>query len=339
MTANRDETFWAVTTYYNLTGSARRAANYRAFRDGLSIPLLTVEWNPDGEFRLHDDDAEVLLRIGGGDLMWQKERLIELAIAALPDHVRHVAWIDCDVVFESDAWVDDARRLLADCEVIQLFDEVAYPDDEDSSRLIESRANAVDAESLLRMPRRPSFISLWAGMKSAIVAYDLDRRFQPDASNSYNIMSRPAYGFAWAAQVDFLRRVGAYTRCIMGGGDLLFAYGATGLGADLIENHRQAGWSFYGDCDSYRRWASSAADACGGRLGCIQGRLLHLFHGTLEQRQYKTRIDGLVPFALDLDRDIAARPGEPWRWQRDRDALNNYFMKYLRDRHEDGQKG
>lgn len=149
-------------------------------------------------------------------------------------------------------------------------------------------------------------------------------------------MKRPAYGFAWAAQSAFLREIGVYDRSIMGGGDLLFSYGISGLSQQLIDNHKAAGWAFYGDCPSYRSWASRAAEANAGRLGCAGGRILHLFHGSLQDRQYKSRIDGLAQFAIDLDRDISAEDGRPWVWRRDRDRLNDYFLKYLRDRNEDG---
>jgi hypothetical protein len=172
-------------------------------------------------------------------------------------------------------------------------------------------------------------------LKKKIVGFDLDRRFQPDEIGSYNIMKRPGYGFAWAAHRDFIRKIDIYDRCIMGGGDLLFCYGISGLSQELINNHRRAGWAFYGDCDSYRQWAARAAAACAGRLGCLGGSILHLFHGDLAKRQYKARIDGLVPFALDLDRDICAEAGQPWSWRRDRNLLNQYFMKYLCDREED----
>lgn len=337
--SGRDSDFWTVSTYYNLTDGERRVGNFRAFRDALSTPLLTIEWNPDGRFQLQQDDSDILLQVSGGDLMWQKERLIELAIEALPDHVKYVAWVDCDVLFANPRWAEQARSKLGQSVVVQLFDEVANPGAEDSARLVRTNEFFTDPSDLQRMQLREGFLSIHGRLRDGIIAYDLDRRFKPDPANCYNIMTRPAYGFAWAARVDFLREAGAYTRCIMGGGDLLFSYGVCGLSEALIDNHRSAGWSFYGDCDSYRRWAARAADACCGRLDFVSGRIFHLFHGTLQERQYKSRIDGLVPYALDLDRDISARPGEPWRWQRDRNSLNQYFIKYLRGRNEDRRTG
>ena len=131
MTSPRQD-FWAITTYFNLTKGSKRLENYHCFRRHLTAPLLTVEWHPDRHFQLKGCDADVLLQVGGGDLMWQKERLLTIAIAALPDYVKYVAWIDCDVLFDNPDWKEEARGLLDSNSVIQLFSEVAFPDETSS---------------------------------------------------------------------------------------------------------------------------------------------------------------------------------------------------------------
>jgi hypothetical protein len=335
MTNPRND-FWAITTYFNLANGSRRRNNYHCFRRHISVPLLTVEWHPDRNFQLADGDADVLLQIGGGDLMWQKERLLNLAVAALPEHVKYVAWIDCDVLFDNSDWADGAKEMLAGSSVIQLFGEVGFPDANLSARLIDSPRPSLDSADFRRVPTRKSFFGTFGNLKEGIVRCDLDRRFQVEAISSNNIMQRPAHGFAWAAQSSFLRKIGFYDRCIVGTGDMLACYAFTGLAQKLIDSQRAAGWAFYGDCQSYRLWATRAAKACDGRWGCLDGRIVHLFHGDMRERQYKSRIDGLVPFVLDLDEDIWAPEGMPWSWKRDRSALNAYFLKYLRDRNEDG---
>jgi len=328
--------FWAITTYFNLTNASKRLRNFHCFRRHFTAPLLAVEWHPNHRFQLKNGDADVLLQVGGGDFMWQKERLLRIAVAALPEHVKYIAWIDCDILFENRDWKDEARGLLEKNCVIQLFSEVAFTDENQSRLIANSCKHNLDNIESAQVSWRESFLGMFGRLKEDVVRFDLDRRFQGDEIRNCNIMRRPAPGFAWAARAAFLRRIGIYDRCIMGGGDMLFCYGVTGLSKQLIENHRSAGWAFYGDCRSYRSWASQAAEACTGRWGCVGGRILHLFHGSLRERQYKTRIDGLVPFEIDLDGDISAAPEEPWSWRRDRDALNEYFLKYLRDRNEDG---
>jgi len=89
-----------VTSYFNPMRSRRRLANYRTFRH-----------------------ADHLIQLSGGDIMWQKERLLNIALEAVPDKVEDLAWIDCDLVFESPDWPDAARRALKSDNVIQLFSE------------------------------------------------------------------------------------------------------------------------------------------------------------------------------------------------------------------------
>ena len=332
----READFWAITTYFNLTNGRNRLRNYHCFKRHLPLPLLTVEWHPHSRFQLKSDEAGILLQLGGGDLMWQKERLLSAAVAALPDHVKYVAWIDCDILFEDSNWVDQARGLLERNSVVQLFNTIAYAGEKDTSYLINSGTPELRNVDWDLMRKRESFLSLYGRVKADIVRFDIDCRFKNSATDTAPNM-RPVPGFAWAAQTAFLRNVGFYDRCIMGAGDMLFCYSVTGLSQALIDQQKAAGWGFYGDCQSYHRWAAAAAAACRDRLECRSGRILHLFHGDLENRQYKSRIDGLIPFALDLDRDIYAEHGQPWSWQRDRDQLNAYFLNYMRARKEDDE--
>ena len=347
----RDD-LWVITVFYNLAGWSSRIENYRAFHRHLSAPLATIEWNPFGRFDLDHTDADLLIQLQGGDLMWQKERLLGIVLSALPEHVRYVAWLDCDIVFADPRWHERIRRLLQENAVVQPFRRVVYMRRESTLRFVRGaslaevlqiRASGTGGEGTVDCdggsdadPWRPSFLDLYERVGDDIVRLDLDRRFEPQPrTGKYDIMARPAYGHAWAARVDALRQVGFYERCIVGGGDLLSAYGLVGHCEAMLANHRSVGWDFYGGGPSFREWAIKAADLCRGELKCGDETIVHLYHGTLEARQYRSRIDGLVKFGLDIDRDIAADPGQPWRWMRNAIELNDYFLQYLRNRRED----
>ena len=60
-------------------------------------------------------------------MLWQKERLLNLALAALPDRCDAVAWLDCDVVFEDDDWPARAVEALQRFPLIQPFQTVSEP--------------------------------------------------------------------------------------------------------------------------------------------------------------------------------------------------------------------
>ena len=103
---------WAITSYYNPVRYKRRLSNYRMFRANLDIPLVTVELSFDDEFELGQNDADRLIQISGGAVLWQKERLLNLAIKAVPSNVKNIAWFDCDTILQRPDWVEEANRQL-----------------------------------------------------------------------------------------------------------------------------------------------------------------------------------------------------------------------------------
>ena len=112
---------WAVSTHFNPCHYRQRLSNPRVFRERLGVPLLTVELSCDGVFELEPGDADRVLQLSTHDVLWQKERLLNLAIATLPESCDAVAWLDGDVLFERQDWGADARRLLETFALVQLY--------------------------------------------------------------------------------------------------------------------------------------------------------------------------------------------------------------------------
>ena len=57
------------------------------------------------------------------DVLWQKERLLNVALDFRPDDCEEVAWLDCDVVFAANDWPERARAALETHSLVQLFSE------------------------------------------------------------------------------------------------------------------------------------------------------------------------------------------------------------------------
>src|SRR5262245_46174241 len=119
----RASNLWAITCHFNPVGYHRRLQNYHTFRQHLAVPLVTVELAFNGSFELRGSDADILVQLRGGDVLWQKERLLNLALKSLPDSCDKVAWLDCDVVFESQDWAVRANQALDDFGLLHLFHE------------------------------------------------------------------------------------------------------------------------------------------------------------------------------------------------------------------------
>ena len=151
---------WAITSYFNPLGSRRRLSNYRPFRANLTIPLVTVELSFNGVFELEKNDADILIQLSGAALLWQKERLLNLALKAVPTDVEHIAWLDCDVILKRKDWAAEAKKQLQELNVVQLFSEAVFlnPDDDiqrirvrDGYSYIPGLMSLADAKDLIQI--------------------------------------------------------------------------------------------------------------------------------------------------------------------------------------------
>ncbi len=104
--------FWAITSYFNPVRYRRRLSNFKIFRKHLTVPLVAVELAYSDDFELQEQDADILVQLRGGAVLWHKERLLNVALKALPRSCRKAAWLDCDIVFRSQDWAQCASALL-----------------------------------------------------------------------------------------------------------------------------------------------------------------------------------------------------------------------------------
>src|SRR4051794_18027562 len=95
---------WLLTSYFNASGYRTRRQNYDRFRQRIAgLRLLTVECAFGPEPFALEPSAEVL-QVRARDVLWQKERLLNVALAALPADCHKVAWLDGDLLFERPDW-------------------------------------------------------------------------------------------------------------------------------------------------------------------------------------------------------------------------------------------
>lgn len=61
--------------------------------------------------------------------MWQKERIINRCVSQLPDYVKHVAWVDADVIIaRPDIWKITEHMLQRQFDVVQLWSHGIWTD-------------------------------------------------------------------------------------------------------------------------------------------------------------------------------------------------------------------
>lgn len=308
MSRGRDRELWAITSYFNPARYKRRRANYRHFRANLGVPLVTVELSFDGSFELAAGDAEILIQRTGGDVMWQKERLLNLALEGLPPGCDTVAWLDCDVIFPDTAWLEDTARLLQDFPLVHPFSELHH-----MPRDWTPQSNGVAPKHIRRSP------------------VSLVRDGQPLADILRGI--GVAYGFAWAASRDFLGSSRFYDACIVGSGDFAMVCAAYQSHHVALRYHRMTGRHRH---DHFLSWAEPFGRMVAGHVGYVDGVLRHLWHGELANRRYVERVDGLGAFDFDPYADIAIDDAGAWRWSSDKPAMHAFVRDYFVARREDG---
>ena len=298
---------WAITSYFNPVGFKRRLSNYRIFRANLAVPLVTVELSFDGRFELTDDDADILIQLSGGAVLWQKERLLNIAIKSVPQNAKNIAWLDCDVIFERPDWMHEAEQKLSEANVVQLYSE-----------LVDLGPEGYQPSIQHVPPSGHGIVSL--GLRQQNAPTEGDVRF-----------SLP--GLAWAARKEILEEHGFYDAMIIGSGDSSIFHAMHGrfdheLGRRLLTKAHE---------EHYLMWARPYHRTVRGKVNNVAGRICHLYHGKFVNRRYRSRHDLLAELGFDPDLDLRIGANGAWHWARPRPDLEDFLRKYFLSRAEDDQ--
>lgn len=317
LVARSNGPLWAVSVYFNPSGYRRRLWNYRVFREQLAAPLLTVELGFDGRFDLTGDDADLLIQLPGRDILWQKERLLNLAVQALPPEVTKAVWLDCDVIFERADWPHLAEQALDEFPLVQAYTEMIRLPRED---------HPVPPATFERFeagrPAICSLVSPSADLRTVCREFPrLPGRALPGP-----------IGFGWAFRRELIERHSFYDVGILGGGDMSLVAALAGCYDLAIEHHHLNSLA----SEHYLHWARPLHAEVGQQVGCLPGRIAHLWHGEMQHRGYDSRYAGLRQFAFDPARDIAHDERGVWRWASHKPEMHAYVAEYFASRREDG---
>lgn len=226
--------------------------------------------------------------------------MLNLAIEMLPPNAEKVAWIDADLLFDSPDWYETASNMLDEFPVVQLFDQV--------DRLGPNR----DVQH-----SHPSMISR---------VRDGSRRWG-------------APGFAWAARRETLDALATEQNLLSGP---LFDLDVVGAN-DVTISAAFLGKPTYALGSNpppklgaaARRWSRAAWGHVVGKIGCVPGKIRHLFHGAVGKRQYHSRMACLRSSDFDPATDIQIDENGLWTWSSHKKRLHDQVAQYLAGRDED----
>ncbi len=280
----------------------------------MPIPLVAVELSFDADFELRPADADVLVQLRGGDVMWQKERLLNIALGALPAGCRKVVWLDCDVIVGSEDWPQRVGKALDDSPVVQPFSRMAH----------------LTSIGQMGIDFTPTEVELWRSGVAFPIANG--ESLQSGLAHDKPHAQMCATGIAWAARRDLLDRHGLYDACIIGNGNHAINCAAYGC-FDMVIRHQAMNAQ---QRKHYLAWAEPFYQAVRGSVSFVDGSIFHLWHGTVSDRRYRERLLGLQRFEFDPYHDIAMAENGVWRWNSDKPLLHQYVRDYFASRKEDG---
>jgi hypothetical protein len=304
---------WVITSYFNPAGYRTRKRNYARFRKHLGVPLLAVELASDGRLELDSGDADRLIQIHDGHVLWQKERLLNIALSHLPENCTAVAWVDADVLFDNPQWPELTLRALERNHFVQPFEDLLELDQhqnpEEHGDLPAQRCSFASALALGTLP--PDYLT------------------SSGKSNKYGLSP----GHAWASRRSILEQSGFYDAMIVGGGDRAMINAMCGE----IEGYIDRCILTPAHAEHYRKWAAGFYRLAQSKIGYVPGRLTHLWHGTVQNRNYMGRQAILAESDFDPARDIECQTQQVWRWAHaGKTRLHRSIADYFRDRREDG---
>lgn len=272
---------------------------------------MTVELSHDGHFQLQRGDAEILVQIECPDLLWPKERVLNVGLQSVPKDCRIVAWLDCDVVFEEPDWAEQTAELLQKFKIVEPF---SFAFETAKGKLPEEPGSKQDEG-----------YSLMYALANHIVPPEILR-------GNMRVEKRISSGLAWAARREVLDQHGFYDACIMGSGNRAIACAALGRFDDAIYYLRMNPiWAKH-----YMEWAQPYFDMVQGSVGYTDGGLFHLWHGELENRRYAERHEYLSKCGFDPTKDIYIGENGAWRWSGTKTEMEKYIRGYFQSRREDG---
>ncbi len=318
---------WTITTYYNPQNYKSRYNNFKIFKQNLRTPLLVVEFSHNGKFELTSEDATILVQIPKGDILWQKERLLNVALKNLPKEVDNVAWIDSDVLFENNNWPERAEKLLKKNKIIQLFSHMVH--------LSPNKLGPVDNNVF----------------RSGVIKHIKDFGFDPSKDTTFvklSAQSGPAIaphkepGFAWAAKRELLDKHGFYDKNIIGGGDnavVCSIYKELSGFIDKIWTYEtffiKRKTKFYKECEKYYLdWAIPFNKDVDGKIDCLDATIYHLWHGDLSDRKYYKRNMDVAKIGFNPYTTLKVNEWGAFEWNEET-KLKEYLIKYFKIRNED----
>ena len=259
----------AITCYYNPAGTVSLRHNLDRFRyewrrSGVPLHIVEVIFGDLQPTIFGEHVRHVWVR----DRIWHKETALNFAASHLPQSVRGVLWLDCDILWPDFDWIPHLMPALRLHPFVQLWSTLL--DLDSGGRVIRSSASyAYDPAA-----GRPG--AAWAARREYFTPAHSGRR----------------------------KTAGLFSRCLVGGGDVASLIGMAGPACHYRYEYwlRRMSTHLHSEILSH---ASRVHQMFPGDIARVDREVRHLWHGSRDNRRYGERdaiLEGFNP-STELTRD------------------------------------
>lgn len=303
-----------VTSYFNPLKHKNKLDNFHLFKNGLDkvgAKLAVIECTfSDTTPDLDESCCDHYHKISGGDVMWQKERLLNIMVRRLPATIDKIIFCDADILFTSPTWLKRAAEQLSRYRVIQPYSYFI--------RLPKGQVQGDQHTSQIGTSENEKYFSFALGFNT-FKSEPLDFRYAG------------ASGFAWGLRRSVLEACPLFDKMIVGGGDLALADGCvSGVGRPKWKD--QASLALV---RSFENWRAKMFAVVEGSVGVVDETIFHLWHGDIKNRAYSERMNILKEAEFDPEADIKCEENSPWYWSTSKQRLHDEIGSYFHSRKED----
>ena len=294
-----------LTTYYNPSHSKIRTKLYREFSDRM-YEVESQEIHGEQEvlyipIELNSTDFEenvpgIGQSVHSPDQLFYKENLLKLALKNVPVDCMYVVWLDNDISFVRQDWVEATIEAMKNYDVVQLFSQVH-----------DLTAAYEESETVL-----PGFgVSL--------------------VKNEMPFMLSP-FGFAWAARKSFLDFVGGLCDAapVVTAGDEFMAYALTGKVGELQKKYGLSDAYM----KPWVAW-QGFVQIWEPRIGYVPGLIHHYWHGKRSDRGYQTQWDLIKKYDYTDDKFLYRDDTGLWRLKEPEGAFAQELKAWFAARNEE----
>jgi GR25 family glycosyltransferase involved in LPS biosynthesis len=266
-----------ITTFFNPNNYVNLKYNYLTFSKKIKekCDLFTIELSYDNNFFIEDENV---VRIKGNEtnILWQKERLLNILLEKVPQEYTNIAWVDCDIIFENENWVNDVNQKLQEYKILQLFEK--------AKRLNKDGNIGLVSKSIVK------------------VSSDLNR--------IEDSLSTGITGFAWAGRREVLEKINFLDTQIIGGADALMYYSFVNKKNTITHKKMNPEW-----IKVYKEWHKKSLTEVNHSINFISGDIIHLYHGEQKNRNYNNRYEILNKEGFNPEIDLILDKNNLWKFK------------------------